>query len=112
MRPRVARSPDAAARARRDDPAGFPVDRSPLLRRSNRAENRPLTSCRLAALLACRFARRLLRLGDLFAAVTFQLRRNVVVDPLLVPPLDREDGNAVQVDAVVEVIAGGESRFA
>src|SRR5688572_27910708 len=60
----------------------------------------------LAALLARGFAGRLLRLVDVFAAVTFQLRLDVVGDPLLVPPLDRQDGDAVQVDAVVEVIAG------
>src|SRR3990170_3481517 len=68
----------------------------------------------LAASLARGFARRLrlLRFGDRFAALTFELRLDVVVDPLLVPPLHRQNGDPVQIDAVVQMIARGQSGFA
>src|SRR6266852_8382293 len=54
----------------------------------------------------------LLRLGDLLATAPLELRRDVVVDPLLVPPLDGQDRDSIEIDAVVQVIARGEAGFA
>src|SRR3990170_3740111 len=68
----------------------------------------------LAASLARGFARRvrLLRFGDRFAALTFELRLDVVVDPLRVPPLHRQNGGPMQIDAIVQMIARGQSGLA
>src|SRR5688572_21488851 len=71
-------------------------------------------SVALSPLLAHGFAGsfRFLRFMDRRASVTFQLRLDVVVYPLLVPPLDRQDRDPVQVNAEVEMVAGRESRLA
>src|SRR6185369_11754484 len=66
----------------------------------------------LAPALARRLARRRLRLGDLFAAPALELGLDVVVNPLRVPPLDRQDCDAVQIDAEVQMIAAGEAGLA
>src|SRR5919109_171333 len=64
-------------------------------------------------MLADTFARRLrLRGRDLFAATAFELRADVVVDPLRVPPFDRQHGDAVEIDAEVQVVARRETRLA
>ncbi len=41
-----------------------------------------------------------------------EFRLDVVLDPFLVPPLDRQDGDAVQVNAEVKVVAHGKPGFA
>src|SRR6185295_14305938 len=64
----------------------------------------------LAPALARRLARgRRLRLRDLIAAPALELGLDVVVDPLGVPPLHRQDGDALQIDAVVQMIAAREA---
>src|SRR6185503_20619155 len=42
------------------------------------------------------------------ARLAGQLRRDVVVDPLRIPPLHRKNRYAMQIDAVMQVVAGGE----
>src|SRR4249920_2132833 len=64
----------------------------------------------LAPALARRLARgRRLRLRDLVAAPALELGLDVVADPLRVPPLDGQDGDALQIDAVVQMIAACEA---
>src|SRR6185436_12671822 len=65
----------------------------------------------LARALA-RGLRRLLRLGDLLAGAALELGRDVVVDPLRVPPLHRQHRHAGEVDAEVQVVARGEAGLA
>src|SRR5688572_23194353 len=76
---------------------------------------KPSTAGRLPAPLAYAGAGGLLRLlrhGDLLAAQPLQLRGDVVADPLSVPPFHGQDRYAVQVDAIVQVVAGGEAGLA
>jgi hypothetical protein len=56
--------------------------------------------------------RRLLRLVDFLPAVALELGLDVVADPLRVPPFDRQDRDAVEVHAVVQVVAAGEAGLA
>lgn len=78
-------------------------------------ENRPAG---LAASLVRGFVRgfvrrfRLLRFSDRFAALTFELGIDIVVDPLLIPPLHRQNGDPVQIDAIVQMIASGQAGLA
>ena len=51
----------------------------------------------------------LLHVGDLLVAHALEFRLDIVLDPLRVPPLHGQDRDAMQVDAVVEVVAGGEA---
>src|SRR5471030_2298706 len=74
-------------------------------------ENR---SAGLAASLLRGFVRRfrLLRYSDRVAALTFELGTDIVVDPLLIPPLHRQHGDPVQIDSKVQMIAGGQAGLA
>ena len=55
---------------------------------------------------------RFLSPGNGLAAVAFQLRLDIVGDPFRVPPLDRQDRDAVEIDAEVKVVAGRKPRLA
>src|SRR6476660_201724 len=54
---------------------------------------------------------RLLRLRDLLPGPPFQLGRDVVVDPLLIPPLHGQHCDAIEIDAEMQVVAGGKARL-
>ena len=67
--------------------------------------------------LSLPFARDLARRGafgllDILSARTIQFRLDVVIDPFLVPPFDRENRQAVQVDAKMKMVADGKPGFA
>src|SRR5262245_20828522 len=53
----------------------------------------------------------LLRLRDLLPAPSFQLRLDVFVDPLLVPPFHGQYRDAIEVDPEMQVVAGGKPRL-
>src|SRR5688500_7902890 len=73
------------------------------------ATNQPLSTPPSSALA---WPCRTLRFGDRLAALTCELGADVVLDPLRVPPLDRQDGDAVQIDAIVQMIAGSKPGLA
>jgi hypothetical protein len=47
-----------------------------------------------------------------FARIAVELGLDVISDPLLVPPFHRQNCQAVEIDTVMEMIAGGESGLA
>src|SRR6185436_4045702 len=59
-----------------------------------------------------RSLRRLLRLRDLLPASSLQLGPDVLVDPLLVPPLHGQHRDAIEIDPEMQMVAGGQPRLA
>src|SRR5262245_16184454 len=85
------------------------------MRRSRKRWRHGRSGKRLAPLLSSALPRRLrqlLRLRDLLPATPLGLGLDVVVDPLLVPPLDRQHRDAIEIDPEVQMVADGEPRLA
>ena len=66
--------------------------------------------------LSLSFARELAWMGvfgllDILTARTIQFRLDVVIDPFLVPPFDRQDRQPMKVNAEMQVISRREARF-
>src|SRR5215831_5549432 len=105
--------------------AGVAFFRSAILRSKSPKPTPPLIGVRAAgrrvalqaltpplpSALPCRL-RLLLRLCDLLPAMPFELGLDVVVDPLLVPPLNRQHRDTIEIDAEVQVVPGGEPGLA